>query len=247
MAKELAKKGMKTTGNWFMEAYDKERFETPDAEGNIIVDFYVECKTAADTPKATEKDESFVEQSRTEIVAIADDIKVVGLSLAATGWDKKLDNIGEKIGNLWGVYSDEHRRKTNAKLPVTGYGFWVMKDGGDYDYIVGSEVVEFGEVAQGLVSATIPAGRYIKDSFNAETFSKLVEDALHKRHGAPEKWAAENGVKIVDPHALFVAGVEVYPVQEMVKPQGEVTNENFKRDDRLTAKHPWMHTLTRIE
>jgi len=51
--KAMAERGLKPNEEfrrrcWCMEVYNKERFTTPDAEGNIIVDFYV---PVAETPE----------------------------------------------------------------------------------------------------------------------------------------------------------------------------------------------------
>ncbi len=178
--------------------------------------------------------------SKTEVITIAQDIKVVGLSLEKAGWAKR----GDKIGDLWGVYADEHRRRVNVRYPITGYGFWFDR-GGDYDYIVGSEVIEFSETGDEQIACTIPAGRYIKDTFNAFDFEELVTDAIMKRN--VKNWAAENGLAIKQMPAFPVGGIEVYPVQDMVKPTGEVTNGGFRQDDRLKARFPAMYTLTPVE
>lgn len=187
----------------------------------------------------------FIEKNSIEVITIKDEIKVVGLSLEKAGWSK---NFG-KIGELWGVYSDEHRKKTNVKIPVVEYGFIFTKpdDPGDYDYIVGSEVVDFGEIEDELIAFTIPAGRYIKDSFNAKDFGELVCDTLGNRNGIVKNWEDENNVNIVNMPPFSVTGIVVYPVQEMVKPEGEVTNENFKHDGRIKSEYPSMYTLTPIE
>jgi predicted transcriptional regulator YdeE len=177
-----------------------------------------------------------------EIITLDSEIKVVGLSLEKAGWAKRV----EKIGELWGVYSDGHRMKTSAAIPVVEYGFWIEKSG-DYDYIAGSAVTEFGDTGDEQISYAIPAGRYIRHTFNAFDFGDLVEVALQKSGAAVPAWAKENGYVIKRMPPFPVAGIEVYPVQEMVKPEGGATNGTFKRDARIKSKYPAMYTLTPVE
>lgn len=148
----------------------------------------------------------------------------------------------DSLGLLWGMYTDEHRIKTkHVKLPIVEYGISLMS-GGAHDYIVGSEVSRFEDVPSDMVAVTIPAGRYIKDSFNAYDFEQLVTETLPAREPKVKQWEEENGIKVGKP-AMFI---EVYPLQEMVAPEDEVTNESFRRDDRLKALHPVMYTLLPI-
>lgn len=176
--------------------------------------------------------------SKIEVIVLDHDIKVVGLSLAKSG----LPQTMESLGALWGMYTDEHRRKIkHVKLPIVNYGISLM--GGARDYIVGTEVVEFEDVGGDMVTVAIPAGRYIQDTFNAYDFEQLVTETLAAREPKVKQWEEENGITAQKP-AMFV---EVYPVQEMVNPQGEVTNENFRQDDRLAALYPVMYTLLPIE
>lgn len=71
-------------------------------------------------------------------------------------------------------------------------------------------------------SVIIPKGKYIKDSFNAETFEELTDKVLPKRK--VKAWAKKNNVKIEGQFS-----VEVYPWDEFEK-------DNFE-----------MYTLTPIK
>lgn len=178
--------------------------------------------------------------SQTEVIAIDREIKIVGLSLAKAGW------AGEsaRIGDLWSLYTDEHRRLSNAKRPVVEYGLWYRTESGGYDYIIGNEVTDFRETGDEQIGVTIPAGRYIKDTFNAFDFEQLVEEAIGNR--AVQKWAEENGLKILGMPPFPVAGIEVYPVERMTRSDGDAADGNFRRDDRIKAKFPSMYTLTPV-
>ena len=217
-------------------------FVNPDEEAIRCLKKMFEFKRQAILGNAVPK-VKYVSQkrrvSKTEVIVLEHGIKVVGLSLAKSGLPKSMEGMGA----LWGAYSDEHRRKTkNVKLPIVGYGISLMS-ADSYDYIVGSEVSEFAEIDGEMVACTIPAEKYIKDTFNAYDFDQLVTETLPGREPKVRLWAEENGITIANP-ALFI---EVYPVQDMVKPEGEVTNENFRQEDRLQAKYPLMYTLLPVE
>jgi len=175
----------------------------------------------------TKERKMFTSKSETQIITIENDIKVVGLSLVKfVGHNKPETEVG-KIGDLWGIYTGGQCEKVeNVKTPSVNYGFWFMKPG-FHDYIVGGEVVEFGQIDNQHITAVIPAGRYIKDSFNAKDFSDLVDGVLSARREVARKWADDNGIKIK--HDFSVLGIEVYPSQE------------------IAAEHPSMYTLTPVE
>lgn len=146
----------------------------------------------------------YQEKQNTEIISLDKDIKVVGLNLQNSG----LPITFESLGKMWGIYSEEHKTKTkNVITPVVEYGICLNKVP---DYLVGCEVSEYEDVKKEFFSFTIPAGNYIKDSYNADTYESLVSVKLLERQKAVKKWAKENKLKI---DGNFVA--EVYP-DEMV-------------------------------
>ena len=71
------------------------------------------------------------------------------------------------------------------------------------DYIAGCAVTKAAG-GEGTAVFTIPAGRYIEDRFNAETFDELTESRLEQRDVAG--WAKAHGVEI---DGTF--STEVYP------------------------------------
>lgn len=176
--------------------------------------------------------------SKTELVTLAQEVKVAGLNLARAGWAHRM----EKAGDLWGAYTDAHRIEVRAKIPIVAYGIWCGEAAGN-DYIVGNAVDAFEGIGDAFATFTIPAGTYIRDSFNAFDFEELVCRTLGTREKIVAKWAEDSGIAIGNP-AFFI---EVYPLQDMVKPAGEVTNESFRQDDRLKAKYPMMYTLLPVE
>ena len=142
----------------------------------------------------------FVEKTSTEVVTIDEEITIVGVSLQKSGLPITFDSLGK----LWGVYGKNHRgNERNAIAPITEYAVTLNKIP---DYIAGYAVTEIGELADGWLSFVLPKGRYIKNTFNAETFEKLTGEAMGKTN--VKKWAKENGVKI---NPAFT--IEAYPIE----------------------------------
>ncbi|MCL2741910.1 MAG: GyrI-like domain-containing protein, partial [Oscillospiraceae bacterium] len=134
----------------------------------------------------------FEQKDDLTVVSIADDILVVGLSLAASGLPERADAIGE----LWGAFEGVRRASvTGALTPTVNYGFWYSKPDGGHDYMVGSAVAEPPAVPEGMVCARIPAGRFIKATFNARDFTELVcGDLLPGSFAKAKAYAAANGL-----------------------------------------------------
>lgn len=142
----------------------------------------------------------FIEKSNTEIVIINEVINIVGLSLQKSGLPISFDSLGK----LWELYGNKYRYKVeNASTPIIEYAIALNKIP---DYITGCAVTEIGEMEQGFTSYVIPQGKYIKDTFNAETFKQLVSEKMGKRN--VKNWAKKNGVKV---NREFT--IEVYPIE----------------------------------
>jgi len=142
----------------------------------------------------------FTEKSCTVVYSLDREIKVVGVNLQKSGLLISFDSLGE----LWGVYGEKYRGKVeNRAIPQVEYAVCLNKA---LDYIAGCEVTEIGEMDEGWLSFIIPPGKYIKDTFSAETFELLVTEELGKRN--VKGWAKENGVKIDEAFS-----VEVYPIE----------------------------------
>lgn len=148
----------------------------------------------------------FVFKESTEVIELADDINVIGLSLQKSGLPISFDSLG----TLWERYGLDYRgkgRTENKSAPYTEYGVAMNTIP---DYITGCGVEKIGAVDDKSISFVIPAGKYIRDSFNAESFEKLVGDALMKRNVSD--WAEKNHIEI---DGRF--SVEVYPWAEFDK------------------------------
>ena len=134
----------------------------------------------------------------TEIVTLGEDVKVVGLSLRQSGLPLAFDSMGP----LWERYGETCRgRMENAASPAVEYGVCLNTVP---DYVTGCAVTAYGNIGEGFLACAVPAGRYIKDTFGAETFEGMVGGALMKRD--VPAWAKAHGIEI-DGSLL----VEVYP------------------------------------
>ena len=141
----------------------------------------------------------FVEKNSTKVIAIDEEIKIVGINLQKSG----LPITFESLGKLWGIYGDNHRGKEkNALTPIVEYAVCLNKVP---DYISGCAVTEIGELKEGWMSFVIPKGKYIKDTWNAETCQKLCE-VVGDSFKNVKKWAKTNKIKI---NGEF--SIEVYP------------------------------------
>lgn len=146
----------------------------------------------------------FVEESKIETISLSDQIIVVGLNLQKSG----LPITFESLGKMWGLYTEEIIRETPNKLDdSTQYGICLNKVP---DYLVGIEASQISEGLRNYASYTIPAGDYIKVSFNAKNHNTLVDKELTKMQKEAKKWAKNNKIKC---NANYT--VEVYPIDTM--------------------------------
>ena len=153
----------------------------------------------------------------TEIVDITEDIIVVGVSLQKSGLPITFDSLGK----MWEIFGNAYRGQNkiaNAINPKQEYAVLLNKVP---DYIAGHAVSDANEIADDCSSVILPKGKYIKDTFHAESFEELVNNVLPKRK--VKTWAKKNNVKVDGQFS-----VEVYPWEEF-------DNGNFE-----------MYTLTPI-
>lgn len=157
-------------------------------------------------------------KERIEIIEITENIIIVGVSLQKSGLPITFDSLG-KMWEIFGAsYRGQHKitNESNTKLE---YAVLLNKVP---DYIAGHAVSSADEIPEDCSSVIIPKGRYIKDTFSAETFETLTNNILPKRN--IKAWAKNNKIKI---EGLF--SVEVYPWENF-------ENGNFE-----------MYTLTPIK
>lgn len=142
----------------------------------------------------------FVKKSSTEVVTITEEIMIVGINLKKSGMSVSFDSLGK----LWSIYGENHRYKVkNAVTPIVEYAVCLNKVP---DYISGCAVTEIGELEDGWLSFVIPKRKYIKDTFNAETFEQLTAETMGKRN--VKEWAKKNNIKIDREFTI-----EVYPIE----------------------------------
>lgn len=148
---------------------------------------------------------------RTEIIELDCDIQVVGVSLQKSA----LPISFESLGKVWHIYGENYRGRdkiANAVSPKTEYAILLNHIP---DYIAGHEVFEKGDLNVDCTYTVIPKGRYIKDTFNAESFEHLCEIVLPERN--VHAWAEKNSVEINEKFS-----VEVYPWEEFEKQNFEM-------------------------
>ena len=136
----------------------------------------------------------------TEIIEVLEDIIIVGTSLQKSG----LPITFNSLGKMWERFGNSYRGQdkiANALNPKLEYAVLLNKVP---DYITGHAVTKVGDMADECSSVIIPKGKYIKDSFNAETFEALTDKVLPKRK--VKVWAKNNKVKVDGKFS-----VEVYP------------------------------------
>lgn len=142
----------------------------------------------------------FIEKCSTEVITIDTEIKVVGLSLQKSGLPISFDSLGR----LWNIYGENYRGKVkNSIEPIVEYAVCLNKVP---DYITGCSVTEIEDMEEGWTSYIIQKGKYIKDSFNAETFHQLTTEIMGKRN--VKAWAKANNIKINNEYSI-----EVYPIE----------------------------------
>jgi predicted transcriptional regulator YdeE len=158
---------------------------------------------AAENLSKKETTVMFVRKYNVEVIALDEKIMIVGLSFA------KCKRTGSAhFTSPFDLYSlDSFELQANIKhlkRPQVGYGVWT----GMQDVIVGKAVTDVNGQDDMYDSCTIPAGRYVKLSFNAETFEELVMDAIHKAWDNAGTDAFLESNNLVADRTLHI---EVYP------------------------------------
>ena len=194
--------------------------------------------------KQMEGKEMFVRFNTVELTSIDQEIKMVGLSY------KKCTETGSmKLDSPFDLYSRDsfaiQEKIKNLKLPTTCYGVWQK----DVDIIVGKEVTDVSGQDDIFAAYMIPAGKYIKVSWNAETFSELVMDAMEKAHERAGVDAFIEANNLTVPEGAL--HVEVYPHERMCVgmkngPDWAFTIENVLITPPIT-EYPQMYTLLSVK
>jgi len=140
----------------------------------------------------------YIEKNELSIITLEKEIKIFGLSHKKTG-------IG--AFDLWSKKSDIMRDVKHAKIPQTNYGIWTPPHPGG-DYIVGTEVTDFEGQNDAYSTFTIPTGRYVQITFNAQNIDELLSDKIWSCgvEGIRER-AKEHGITVAKDDIT----VEIYP------------------------------------
>jgi len=140
----------------------------------------------------------YIEKNKFGIITVEKEIKVFGLSHKKTG-------ISEF--ELWGKKSDILRDVKHAKIPQTNYGIWTPPHPGG-DYIVGTEVTDFAGQNSTYSLFTIPSGKYVQITFNAQSIDELLTEKIwHCGVEGIDERASENGVTVDKDNIT----IEIYP------------------------------------
>ena len=186
----------------------------------------------------------FEQKYTVELVCLDEEINVVGLSF------KKCRQSGsvrfDSPMELYGRESFELQDHINhVKLPQTGYGVWARAA---EDVIVGKGVSSLEDQDELYGSFVIPAGRYLKITYNAENFDLLVNDAQQnawQRSGADDFLAAR---RLEADHLL---DIEVYPHETALVGQegGPAWGPKYLRASLTAPVVPYceMHSLFSVK
>ena len=101
-----------------------------------------------------------------EVVKIADEIKVVGLSFQ----NLELPETVESLGEMRDIYGKKHRGKVDQVMPPMDYGVNAVLTPDKHKYIAGYAVTKIGAPDKNWTSFVVPAGKYIKHIRNNRGF-----------------------------------------------------------------------------
>ena len=154
----------------------------------------------------------FEEKATIEIITQKEEIKVVGWSMVKCverGLVQKDDWMAMyAFFDESGSREKEWARINNRKEPVINYAIWTK--GGDL--IIGTEVTDFGDQDVFFGCTSILPGDFVKISWNAKSFSDLVENAMatiDERVGL-DAFVKDNNIKLGQ-------YIEVYPQDDIKK------------------------------
>lgn len=145
----------------------------------------------------------FQEKEHTEIIELTEDIVIVGVSLQKSG----LPITFASLGKMWKIWGDSYRGQNKIANAVNAKLEYAVLLNKVPDYIAGHAVSSADEIAEDCSSVILSKGKYIKDTFNAESFEELANEVLPKRK--VKAWAKKNKVKVDGQFS-----VEVYPWEE---------------------------------
>ena len=143
---------------------------------------------------------AFGPEGETQIVELAEDIRIVGLSLQKSG----LPVTFESLGKLWKRYADAYRVKGRGAHPSPCGTEYAVALNRIPDYITGAAAGEIAYDEAVMAETVIPRGTYVKDAFAAESFEQLTAQVLPRRD--VKAWARAHGVTLEEAFC-----VEVYP------------------------------------
>lgn len=193
--------------------------------------------------KNAEANEAFIRKNTVELITLDEGIKVVGLSF------QKCKQTGlVELNSPMDLYSGEkldlQANIKNIKSPQAGYGIWSQED---RNLVKGKEVTDLDGQDEIYGSFIIPPGRYAKVSWNAETFSELVMEAMEKSQERSGMNAFLEKNNLIADNKLFI---EVYPHATLCIGQenGPGWGAKYKEASMEipTTNYPEMYTLLTV-
>ena len=174
----------------------------------LIIELYFKIFTFESKEQTINKGRSqvmFEEKMSIEMITIKQDINVTGINFEKAG----MEAIPENFGKMWDNFSDECKNSIpNIKRPIVQYGIGYPEN----EYLVGREVTAIDDANGRYAHYTLPAGKYLKVSFNAESFDQLVCEKIFAGIELIRYWINKNNLHTGSFH------VEVYP-SELTKKQ----------------------------
>ncbi|HBL84369.1 MAG: hypothetical protein A2Y17_04925 [Clostridiales bacterium GWF2_38_85] len=164
----------------------------------------------------------FVRFNTVTLITLDEEIKVVGLS-----YEKCRQTGSVALGSKFDLYSGDkitlQENVINVKQPEIKRAVWA-----NGDLLFGKEVTDINGQDEIYASITIPTGRYLKVSWNAENFDELVMEAMEK------SWERAGAAAFLEENGLCIAGmgIETYPQDKVY---GSETN------------YPEMYTLHAVK
>lgn len=138
----------------------------------------------------SEGKKSFTRKNTVELFFLDSEIKVVGLSF------QKCRQTGSvELGSKFDLYAGEkiamQEKVINVKQPETRIAVW-----SNDDLLFGKEITEIDGQDDLYASFVIPAGEYLKVSWNAESFDDLVMEDMAKawERAGTDAFLAEKGL-----------------------------------------------------
>ena len=161
------------------------------------------CGNKTNVANAIDDENVFEYITTVEVIAITEEITVVGLS-----YNKCTETGSLPLGSFWDLYGhfDKLDGIDNKNIPDANYAICVHGD-----YWIGKGVTDADGQDPIFAATAIPTGIYMKTTWNAETFDDLVGKNMGGDQSVKDAFIAEHGLYIPGYDEAGYLYVEVYP------------------------------------